>query len=303
MASILEVSEIRAAGGSTALALNADGTVNMPQGMTIDGSNPFDQLGIERGDRASRKAGPAGEDVRFNTDDSQLEHYHENAGGSPGDALWVPVGGRKLVAWVERKDAWSSLDIAWGQGTGANTLQHYYSYEVVMNFFEPGGGNGEYYFRLMKGDGNVDESTNYYYMGSGWHANDGRPRDASGTGGRNYVNLTARSGSYELQSNGEASYTIHLYLSNTPNSDNATYWSYWWHGGGATEQNGGDYRGGGCWRGASQYQSKGFPLSGIRIYNNVALRSVSDGCNFACAVYANQPAVRDYPMTGPWLNL
>ena len=303
MASILEVSEIRAAGGSTALALNADGTVNMPQGMTIGGSNPFDQLGIERGDRASRKANPAGEDVRFNTDDSQLEHYHENAGGSPGDALWVPVGGRKLVAWVERKDAWSSLDIAWGQGTSGNPLQHYYSYEIVMNFFEPGGSNGEYYFRLMKGDGNVDTSTNYYYMGSGWHANDGRPRDASGTGGRNYVNLTARSGSYELQSNGEASYTIHLYLSNTPNSDNSTYWSYWWHGGGATEQNGGDYRGGGCWRGASQYQSKGYPLGGIRIYNNQALRSVSDGCNFACAVYANQPAVRDYPMTGPWLNI
>ena len=301
MASILEVSEIRAAGGTTALALNSNGTVDMPGGMTIGGTDPFDQLGIERGTRAQRPT-PAGEAVRFNTDDSQLEHYHELNSG-PGDALWVPVGGRKLVSWVERKDAWSSLDITWGPGTGTNPTQHYYSYEIVMNFFEPGGGNGEYYFRLMKQDGNVDTGTSYYYMGSGWHANDGRPRDASGTGGRNYVNLTARSGSYELQSNGEASYTIHLYLSNTPNSSTSTYWSYWWHGGGATEQNGGDYRGGGCWRGASQLSGKGYALGGIRIYNNVAMRSVSSGCNFACAVYANQPAVRDYPETGPWLNL
>ena len=301
MASILEVSEIRAAGGSTALSLNSDGTVNMPQGMTIGGTDPFDQLGIERGTRAQRPS-PAGEAVRFNTDDAQLEHYHELNSG-PGDALWVPVGGRKLVSWVERKDAWSSLDIIWGPGTGTTPTQHYYSYEIVMNFFEPGGGNGEYYFRLMKQDGNVDTSTNYYYMGSGWHANDGRPRDASGTGGRSYFQITSLNNSYELQSNGEASWSTHLWVGNTPNSSTANYWSFFYHGGGATEQNGGAYYGGGTWRGASRYNNTGYPLSGIRVYNNQNMRGVSSGCNFACAVYATQPSIRDYPQAGSYMNV
>ena len=302
MASILEVSEIRAAGGSTALALNADGTVNMPQGMTIGGSDPFDQLGIERGDRAARSTN-AGEAVRYNDEDHQLEHYYENPAGSPSSSLWVPVGGRKLVAWVERSDSFSSVDIVWGPGTSANPAQYYHSYEIVMNFYEQGSGNGEYYCRFIKANGSVDTSNNYFHMGSGWHANDGRPRDASGTGGRSYFQITTLNNSYELQSNGEASWSTHLWVGNTPNSSTANYWSFFYHGGGATEQNGGAYYGGGTWRGASRYNNTGYPLGGIRVYNNQNMRGVSSGCNFACAVYATQPSIRDYPQAGPYMNV
>lgn len=302
MASILEVSEIRAAGGSTALSLGADGTVNMPQGMTIGGADPFAVAGIKRGDRSERTTN-TGETVRYNDEDHQLEHYYENPAGSPSSALWVPVGGRKLVAWVERKDNWSSVDIVWGPGTSANPAQFYHSYEIVMNFYEQGAGNGEYYCRFIKADGSVDSASQYFHMGSGWHANDGRPRDASGTGGRSYFQITTLNNSYELQSNGEASWINHLYVGNTPNSSTANYWSFWYHGGGATEQQGGAYYGGGVWRGASRYNNTGYPLSGVRIYNNQGMRSVSTGCNFACAVYATQPSIRDYPDAGPYMNV
>ncbi len=302
MASILEVSEIRAAGGSTALSLGADGTVNMPQGMTIGGNDPFAAAGIKRGDRSERTVNTA-ETVRYNDEDHQLEHYYENPAGSPSSALWVPVGGRKLVAWVERKDNWSSCDIVWGPGTTANPAQFYHSYEIVMNFYEQGAGNGEYYCRFIKADGNVDSGSQYFHMGSGWHANDGRPRDASGTGGRSYFQITTLNNSYELQSNGEASWINHLYVGNTPNSSTANYWSFWYHGGGATEQQGGAYYGGGVWRGASRYNNTGYPLSGIRIYNNQSMRAVTSGCNFACAVYATQPSIRDYPDSGPYMNV
>ena len=299
MASILEVGQIRAAGGNVAMEINAAGTVNYPQGMTVAGVDPFAANAIERGTRAQRSTATA-ETIRYNTDDAQLEHYFENPAGAPSDSLWVPVGGRKLVAWVERSDPFSSLDIFWGPGTGSPIKQYYNSYEVIMNFYEQGGGNGEYYCRFIKADGSVDSGQNYYHMGSGWHANDGRPRDASGTGGRTYFQITTLNGSYELQSNGEASWGTTLWFSNTPNNSTANYWAFYYHGGGATEQNGGAYYGGGVWRGASQYQSTAYPMGGLRIYNNQGMRSVTSGCNFACAVYATQPAIRDYPLAGPY---
>ena len=172
-----------------------------------------------------------------------------------------------------------------------------------MNFYEQDSGNGEYYFRLIDANGNVDTNGGrYFYMGSGWHANDGRPRDASGTGGRSYVNFTTLNGSYELQSNGESSYVAHIFLANTPNNSTANYWSFYFHGAGGTEQAGGEYHGGGVWRGASQKNGTGYPLGGIRIYNNQGQRSISAGCNFACSVYANMPSTRDYPLTGNYIN-
>lgn len=302
MASIIEVSELRAQGGSTALTLGADGTVNLPTGMTIGGTDPFAQAGIKRGTRAERTT-QTGETVRYNTDDGQLEHYFENQAGSPSTDLWVPVGGRKLVAWVERKDAWGSVDIVWGPGTTANPPQFYHSYEIVMNFYEQGAANGEYYCRFINANGSVDTSNNYFHMGSGWHANDGQPRDASGTGGRSYFQITTLNDSYELQSNGEASWTSHVWVGNTPNSSTANYWSFFYHGGGATEQTGGAYYGGGVWRGASQFNGTGYPLGGIRVYNNRNMRAVPSGCNFACAVYATQPSIRDYPEAGPYMNV
>ena len=300
MASILEVGQIRSTSGNAAIEINADGSVNMPTGMQIGGADPFEGAGIDRGTR-NQRGNNAGESVRYNTTDAQLEHYHENQ-SQPGSSLWVPVGGRKLVAWVERSDAFSSLDIKWGPGTGVSNPQFYHSYEVIMNFYEQGSSNGEYYCRFIKADGNVDTGSNYYHMGSGWHANDGRPRDASGTGGRSYFQITTLNGSYELQSNGEASWGTTLWFSNTPNSSTANFWAFYYHGGGATEQNGGAYYGGGTWRGASRYESKGYPLGGLRIYNNQNMRSVSDGCNFACAVYATMPSIRDYPKAGPYMN-
>ena len=303
MASILEVGEIRAAGGSAAINIQSDGTVNLPTGLQIAGEDPFATSGINRGTRDERPLLPAGETVRYNTDDGQLEHYFEANQTDPSQALWVPVGGRKLVAWVERSDNFSSLDIFWGPGTDANPVQYYHSYEVVMNFFEPQGGNGEYYCRFIKADGSVDTGNNYYHMGSGWHANDGRPRDASGTGGRSYFQITTLNGSYELQSNGEASWMTHLYMSNTPNNATANYWSFWYAGGGATEQAGGKYHGGGVWSDASRFISTGYPLGGLRIYNNVPMRAVSAGCNFACAVYATHPAIRDYPLAGTYMDV
>lgn len=74
-------------GGTTALTLGADGTVNMPTGMTIGGEDPFAQAGIKRGSRAERTT-ETGETVRYNTDDGQLEHYFENQ----VDHLQVPYG-------------------------------------------------------------------------------------------------------------------------------------------------------------------------------------------------------------------
>ncbi|AMO43118.1 hypothetical protein R1080702_109 [Cyanophage S-RIM32] len=302
MASIIEVSELRAQGGTTALTLGADGTVNMPTGITIGGADPFAQAGIKRGTRAERDV-QTGETVRYNTDDGQLEHYFEANTLAPSEALWVPVGGRKLIAWVERSDNWSSVDIFWGPGTGANPVQYYNSYEIVMNFFEPGAANGEYYCRFIKADGNVDTATQYFHMGSGWHANDGQPRDASGTGGRSYFQITTLNNSYELLSNGESSWMTNLYVANTPSDATSNYWSFYYYGGGGTEQAGGEYHGGGCWRGASRFNNTGYPLSGIRIYSNVAARAVTGGCNLAVAVYATQPNIKDYPKAGAYMNV
>ena len=140
-------------------------------------------------------------------------------------------------------------------------------------------------------------------MGSGWHANDGQPRDASGTGGRSYFQITTLNTSYEIQSNGEASWMTHLWMSNTPSNATSNYWSFCYAGGGASEQNGGEYRGGGVWRGASRFNNTGYPLSGLRVYNNTPMRAVGAGCNFACAVYATQPSIRDYPLAGPYMNV
>ena len=258
---------------------------------------------LEQGDRAARPSGPSENNIRYNTQDGQLEYYFQNAHSNQSQEVWAPIGGRNLVCWTERKNNWSSIDMKWGPGNGNASGGYYNSYEIIMNFYEPGGGNGEYYVRFIDANGNVDSSGGrYFYMVSGWHANDGRPRAASGTGGRSYFAITAQDGSYELQSNGEASYTAHIYMSNTPNSSTANYWSYWMHGGGASEQNGGEYHGGGVWRGAARKGNTGYPLGGIRIYSNVNARSVSNGCNFACAVYGTMPSIRDYPQAGSYIN-
>lgn len=258
---------------------------------------------IASGDRSGRPSSPDESNVRYNTQDGQIEYYFKNQHSNQGSQVWAPVGGRNLVCWTERKDNWGSIDMKWGPGNGASTGGYYNSYEIIMNFYEPGGGNGEYYIRWIDANGNVDSNGGrYFYMVSGWHANDGRPRSASGTGGRSYFAITAQDGSYELQSNGEASYTAHIYMSNTPNSSTANYWSYWMHGGGASEQNGGEYHGGGVWRGAARKGNTGYPLGGMRIYSNVNARSVSNGCNFACAVYGTMPSIRDYPEAGSYIN-
>jgi len=257
---------------------------------------------LDSGDRSARAGSASPATFRYNTQDGQHEYYFKNDHSNQGENLWVPMGGRQLVAFEERSDNWSSTDIKWGPGDN-KTGGYYTSYEIVMNFYEQDSGNGEYYFRLIDGNGNVDTNGGrYFYMVSGWHANDGRPRAASGTGGRSYFAITAQDGSYELQSNGEASWTTHMYMSNTPNSSTANYWSYYMHGGGASEQNGGDYRGGGVWRGAARKDNTGYPLGGIRVYNNQNQRAVTTGCNFACAVYATMPSIRDYPLAGSYVN-
>ena len=277
-------------------------------GVKLYNGSAWDDVGggeLESGDRGARPSSPGPANLRYNSQDGQHEYYFNNPYSNKSDALWVPVGGRQLIAFEERSDQWSSTDIKWGPGNGSSTSQGgmYHSYEVVMNFWEPNSGNGEYYVRFIDANGNVDSNGGrYFYMVSGWHANDGRPRAASGTGGRSYFALTAQDGSYELQSNGEASYTVNMFMSNTPNSSTANYWSYWMHGGGATEQNGGEYRGGGTWRGASQKNGTGYPLGGIRIYNNTGMRPASQGCNFACAVYTTMPSIRDYPKAGSYVN-
>ena len=74
-------------------------------------------------------------------------------------------------------------------------------------------------------------------------------------------------------------------------------------GAGGTEQNGGEYHGGGVWRGAARKGNTGYPLGGFRIYSNVAARSVTNGCNFACAVYGTMPSIRDYPEAGSYIQL
>ena len=257
---------------------------------------------LDSGDRSARAGSASPATFRYNTQDGQHEYYFKNDHSNQGENLWVPMGGRQLVAFEERSDNWSSTDIKWGPGDN-KTGGYYTSYEIVMNFYEHDSGNGEYYFRLIDGNGNVDTNGGrYFYMGSGWHANDGRPRDASGTGGRSYVNFTTLNGSYELQSNGESSYVAHIFLANTPNNSTANYWSFYFHGAGGTEQAGGEYHGGGVWRGASQKNGTGYPLGGIRIYNNQGQRSISAGCNFACSVYANMPSTRDYPLAGNYIN-
>ena len=258
---------------------------------------------IASGDRSGRPSSPDESNVRYNTQDGQIEYYFKNQHSNQGSQVWAPVGGRNLVCWTERKDNWGSIDMKWGPGNGAATGGYYNSYEIIMNFYEPGGGNGEYYIRWIDANGNVDSNGGrYFYMVSGWHANDGRPRAASGTGGRSYFAITAQNGSYELQSNGESSYTAHIYMSNTPNSSTANYWSYYMFGAGATEQNGGEYHGGGVWRGAARKGNTGYPLGGMRIYSNVNARSVTNGCNFACAVYGTMPSIRDYPEAGSYIN-
>ena len=258
---------------------------------------------LEQGDRAARPSGPSENNIRYNTQDGQLEYYFQNAHSNQSQEVWAPIGGRNLVCWTERKNNWSSIDMKWGPGNGNASGGYYNSYEIIMNFYEPGGGNGEYYVRFIDANGNVDSNGGrYFYMVSGWHANDGRPRAASGTGGRSYFAITAQSGSYELQSNGESSYTAHIYMSNTPNSSTANYWSYYMFGAGGTEQAGGEYHGGGVWRGAARKGNTGYPLGGFRIYSNVAARSVTNGCNFACAVYGTMPSIRDYPEAGSYIN-
>ena len=277
-------------------------------GVKLYNGSAWDSMGggeLASGTRSERESGATAANFRYNTQDGQHEYYFNNPYSNKSQALWVPMGGRQLIAFEERQDQWSSTDIKWGTGNGIGTSGGgmYHSYEFVFNFYEQNSGNGEYYIRFIDCNGNVDTNGGrYFYMVSGWHANDGRPRAASGTGGRSYFALTAQDGSYELQSNGEASYTVNMFMSNTPNSSTANYWSYWMHGGGATEQNGGEYRGGGTWRGASQKNGTGYPLGGIRIYNNTGMRPASQGCNFACAVYTTMPSIRDYPRAGSYVN-
>ncbi len=277
-------------------------------GVKLYNGSAWDDVGggeLESGNRSARPSSPGPSNFRYNTQDAQHEYYFNNPVSNQSDALWVPMGGRQLVAFEERNDQWSSVDIKWGTGNGQGTSGGgmYHSYEIVMNFYEQNSGNGEYYVRFIDGNGNVDTNGGrYFYMVSGWHANDGRPRAASGTGGRSYFAITSQNGSYQLQSNGESSYTSYIYMSNTPNSSTANYWSYYMYGAGGTEQAGGEYRGGGVWRGASQKNGTGYPLGGFRIYNNQNQRPVSQGCNFACAVYATMPSIRDYNIAGNYVN-
>jgi len=248
---------------------------------SVGGSDP-DLIGS--GTTASRPTSDQNSRIRWNTDNQVLETYLDHNSGN-SSAAWHAVGGKQLLARCTRKDAWGSVDILWGGAGGRNTK--YYAYEIIMNFYEPSDANRNYYARFIDGNGNVDSNGGRYFWSMTWqHANDGISRHNSGTGGTSYFPIsTANNGSYQLLSNGEASYGATLYVTNAPNDSTANYWAWWLHSGGSSEQGGGFHLGGGSWRNATRMNSNAYPLNGIRVYTDNTQRSVSNGVNLVVSVF------------------
>ena len=247
---------------------------------TVGGSDP-DIIGT--GTTANRPTTDLTSRLRWNTDNHVLETYLDHNNGN-SNAAWHAVGGKQLIARCTRNDAWSSVDILWGGVAGRNTK--YYAYEIVLNYFEPSDANRTYYARLIDGNGTADTGNTYFWSMYWQHANDGVTRHNSGTGGTTYLPIsTANNASYELLSNGEASYGAILYLTNTPSDATSNYWSWWLHSGGSSEQGGGFHLGGGAWRNATRIGGNAYPCNGIRVYTNNTQRAVTSGVNLVVSVF------------------
>lgn len=239
---------------------------------------------IESGNRASRPSTDRLTTVRWNTETQALESYLDHS-TNESTAGWHAVGGRQLIAHTMKKNNWSSVDIKWGGAAGRTT--RYYGYEIIVSIYEPGSANGKWYGRFIRGDGTVDTGGGRYFWSNEWiHANDGITRWNSGTGGQSYFPLTTgNNGSYDLRSNGEGCFTTRLQVTNTPNNSTCERWAYTMHSAMDSEQNGGYMIGGGVWRCPYRQSSNAYPLNGIRIYGNVAARSVSQGVNMVVSVF------------------
>ena len=69
-----------------------------------DGSK-WDSMGggeLASGTRSERESGASAANFRYNTQDGQHEYYFNNPYSNKSQALWVPMGGRQLIAFEER---------------------------------------------------------------------------------------------------------------------------------------------------------------------------------------------------------
>ena len=83
-------------------------------GVKLYNGSAWDDVGggeLDSGTRSTRPSSPGPANLRYNTQDGQHEYYFNNPMSNMSDALWVPMGGRQLVAFEERSDQWSSVDI------------------------------------------------------------------------------------------------------------------------------------------------------------------------------------------------
>jgi hypothetical protein len=280
------------------------GSPTTNQGLRWNGSNwvPADIKEVSSGNSGARPSTDRLTTLRWNTENEVLENYldHNTENSSAG---WHAVGGRQLIAHTQRQDSWSSVDIKWGGFAGRNTK--YYGYEIIIGFFEPGGGNGRMYGRFVRGDGTVDTGGGRYFWSNEWiHANDGITRWNSGTGGQSYFPLTTgNNGSYDLRSNAEGTMTSRIQITNCPNNNTADRWAYTLHSAMDSEQNGGYMIGGGVWRCPYRKNSNAYPLNGLRIYMNTSARSCSSGPNLVVSVFGisgfeGSEYLNSYPTVG-----
>ena len=155
------------------------------------------QQGIESGTRSQRPSSNQLTTFRWNTETQVHESYFDY-GGENNVAGWHAVGGRQLIAHAQRKDAWSSFDLFWGQSV-SRTSGRYAGYEIMISLFEPNGDNGEYYMRFIRGNGSVDTGGRYFHTVRSHHINDGFPRNNES--GQDLIRLVNSDNSYDMGSN------------------------------------------------------------------------------------------------------
>ena len=237
--------------------------------------------GIDSGNRASRPSSNQLTTFRWNTETEVHESYFDHNGEGSNGASWHAIGGRQLIARAQRKDAWSSFNVFWGQSVSRQSGR-YAGYEIYMSFFEPSGDNGEYYLRFIRGNGNVDSGGRYYHTVRSHHINDGFPRNNEN--GQDLIRLINSDDSYDLGSNGESSFVYRGFIGNTPNSSTCNYWSYVFDGGGYSRQGGQRIHIGGNWR-CDHAESNSYPINGIQMICNRSMRNVGQGVNCIISVF------------------
>ena len=237
------------------------------------------QQGIESGTRSQRPSSNQLTTFRWNTETQVHESYFDYSGEN-NVAGWHAVGGRQLIAHAQRKDAWSSFDLYWGQSV-SRTSGRYAGYEIMISLFEPNGDNGEYYMRFIRGNGNVDNGGRYFHTVRSHHINDGFPRNNEN--GQDLIRLVNSDNSYDMGSNGESSMVYRMFVGNTPNSSTCNYWAYCIEGGGFSGQGGQRIHIGGNWR-CDHAESNSYPINGIQMICNRNMRSVGQGVNCIISV-------------------